>query len=151
MFEICSHSRGRTKTLRIAVLLSILALIALVFLLSSPTCKLDSAEGRCAYIASCGWDADAESEEARAVELPEKFDAVLESYNALQLSQGYDLRAAAGRRCMQYSYDLRSFPDWDGRVIATIYVYGGRVIGGDVHTADVSGFMRALRSTAGHS
>jgi len=146
LFEICSHSRGRLRMLDIILLLSILAVIALFFLLSSPTVDLDSVEGRCAYIASCGWEADAASEEVRAVELPERFDTVLERYNALQLSQGYDLRAAAGRRCMQYSYDLCEHPDWNGRVIVTIYVYGGRVIGGDVHTADVNGFMHALRS-----
>ena len=77
--------------------------------------------------------------------LPEEFDAVLEEYNALQLSQGFDLRAAAGKSCLCCSYDLVGYPGWEGRVIATIYIFQGRVIGGDIHTAAVDGFLRSLR------
>lgn len=123
----------------------IFALCALFFALLSRPCSLDDAEGRCAYLAACGWTADPASEELREIELPAEFDHIWESYNALQLSQGFDLRAAAGERCLCCSYDLVDYPGWDGRVIATLYIYRGRVIGGDVHTASAEGFMRALR------
>ena len=95
-----------------------------------------------------GWQVDPASEELRVVRLPAQFDALLEDYNALQLAQGWDLGAAAGKSCLCCSYDLVGFPDWDGRVIATLYLYRGRVIGGDLHTAAVGGFMRPLRPTA---
>ena len=72
------------------------------------------------------------------------FDTVLEQYNALQLESGFDLLPAAGKKCLCFSYDLVSYPGWNGRVIATLYLFRGRVIGGDVHTADLRGFMRAL-------
>ena len=44
-----------------------------------------------------------------------------------------------------FSYSAEITPERDGRVIATLYLFRGRVIGGDVHTAAVDGFMRPLR------
>ena len=123
------------------------ALAALLFFLRVPGRALYTRAERCAFLASLGWEAEPESEEIREIRLPREFDAVLEEYNRLQLAQGYDLRAAAGRNCLCCSYDLRGFPDWDGRVIAVLYLFRGRVIGGDLHTADPRGFMRPLRET----
>ena len=145
MFENCSHSAARRIPTAVVAAALFFALAAALFALAAPAPSLRSTEGRCAYLASLGLRADPASEELRPVALPARFDALLEDYNALQLSQGFDLRAAAGRTCLCCSYDLVGFPDWDGRVIATLYLFRGRVIGGDVHTAAVDGFMRPLR------
>ena len=145
MFEICSHSAGRRLSLFCVALAVLFALSALFFTLLSRPRPLDNAAGRCAYLAACGWTADPASEDAREIELPAEFDPILERYNALQIAQGFDLRAAAGERCLRCSYDLVDYPGWEGRVIATLYLYHGRVIGGDVHTASAEGFMHALR------
>ena len=145
MFENCSHSAARRIPAAVVAAALFFALAAALFALRAPASSLRSTEGRCAYLASLGLRADPASEELRPVALPARFDALLEDYNALQLSQGFDLRAAAGRTCLCCSYDLVGFPDWDGRVIASLYLFRGRVIGGDVHTAAVDGFMRPLR------
>ena len=145
MFENCSHSAARRIPAAVVAAALFFALAAALFALRAPASSLRSTEDRCAYLASLGLRADPVSEELRPVALPARFDALLEDYNALQLSQGFDLRAAAGRTCLCCSYDLVGFPDWDGRVIATLYLFRGRVIGGDVHTAAVDGFMRPLR------
>ena len=145
MFENCSHSPGCRFPAAAAAAALVFAALAAFFALRAPALSLRSTEGRCAFLASLGYEADPASEELRPVALPARFDALLEDYNALQLSQGFDLRAAAGRTCLCCSYDLVGFPDWDGRVIATLYLFRGRVIGGDVHTAAVDGFMRPLR------
>ena len=145
MFENCSYSARGTLSTKGLALLGFLIAAALLLTPRPARDDLSTAEGRCGYIARCGWDAAPESEELREIELPESFDRVLEDYNAMQLAQGYDLREAAGKRCLCCSYELRSYPGWDGRVIATIYIYRSRVIGGDIHTADISGFMRPLR------
>ena len=145
MFENCSHSSARRFPAAAAAAALLFALAAALFALAAPAFSLRSTEGRCAYLASLGLRADPASEELRPVALPARFDALLEDYNALQLAQSFDLRAAAGRTCLCCSYDLVGFPDWDGRVIATLYLFRGRVIGGDVHTAAVDGFMLPLR------
>ena len=145
MFENCSHSAARRIPAAVVAAALFFALAAALFALRAPASSLWSTEGRCAYLASLGLRADPASEELRPVALPARFDALLEDYNALQLAQSFDLRAAAGRTCLCCSYDLVGFPDWDGRVIATLYLFRGRVIGGDVHTAAVDGFMLPLR------
>ena len=145
MFEICSHSRPRAF-LALAVAAGAFFLLAALLFARLPGGKrLTRTEGRCAYLASLGLQADAESEELREIVLPKEFDAVLNEYNALQLAQGFALRAAAGKSCLCCSYDLVGYPGWEGRVIATIYIFRGRVIGGDIHTAAADGFLRSLR------
>ncbi len=145
MFENCSHSPARPFPAAAAAAALLLALAAVFFALLCHAPSLRSTEGRCAYLASLGWRADPASEELREVSLPARFDALLTDYNALQLGQGWDLRAAAGKSCLCCSYDLVDYPGRDGRVIATLYLYRGRVIGGDIHTASAEGFMRPLR------
>jgi hypothetical protein len=144
LFENCSHSDARSFPLAAALAGLLLALAALCFALRADGPALDTAAGRCAYLASLGYEADPASEEVREVLFPEEFDAVLEDYNALQLSQGFDLRRSAGKPCLCCSYDLAAYPGWDGRVIATLYIRHGRLVGGDVHTASVNGFMAPL-------
>ncbi len=145
MFEICSHSPSRPAALRTVLITVVFILSALLILHPRASRQsLDTTAERCAFLAGLGLCPDPESEESKDVELPAVFDAVLEQYNALQLESGFDLREAAGKTCQCFNYDLVSYPGWSGRVIATIYVYRGRLIGGDVHTADLRGFMRAL-------
>lgn len=145
MFEICSHSPFRSAARRTALIAAVFLLSSLLLLQArARSARLDTTGERCAYLVSLGLQPDPESEQSREVALPAVFDTVLERYNALQLESGYDLRAAAGKTCRCFQYDLVSSPDWDGRVIATLYLYRGRVIGGDVHTADVHGFMLPL-------
>ena len=126
------------------LILTVLLAAAVLLLTRAGPKALDSTEGRCAYLARCGLTAVPDSEEKREIELPARFDAVLESYNRMQLARGYDLSPAAGKSCLCCSYDLAGYPGWDGRVIVTMYIYRSRVIGGDVHTADVNGFMLPL-------
>ena len=144
MFENCSHSAARSFPLAAILAGLLFALVTLLFALRAEGPALDTTEGRCAYLASLGYEADRASEELKEVVFPKEFDAVLENYNALQLSQGFDLRRAAGKPCLCCSYDLAAYPGWDGRVIAVLYIRHGRLIGGDVHTADVNGFMAPL-------
>lgn len=144
MFENCSHSSGRSYVAKALAAAAFFALAALLFALRTHESRLYDTADRCAYLAARGYTADPESELAREILLPKEFEGVLADYNAMQLSAGFDLGAAAGRHCMLYSYELVGYPDWDGRVIAVLYLYRGRVIGGDVHTASVEGFMRPL-------
>ena len=144
LFENCSHSSAGSFPAAAAAAALAIALAAALFALFSPHFALRSTEGRCAYLAALGLRADPASEEVRELALPDRFDALLEDYNALQLAQGWDLRAAAGKTCLCCSYDLVGYPGWDGRVIATLYIFRGRVIGGDVHTASAEGFLCAL-------
>lgn len=106
---------------------------------------VSTTEERIAFLLECGWEADPDSETTQDIHIPERFTAVYENYNDLQLRQGYDLTEYAGRDCTLYSYTVLNYPDDSQTVIADIYVYKNRIIGGDVHSTSLNGFMIALK------
>ena len=106
---------------------------------------METTEERTAYLASLGWEVDAASETGRDVVLPEELDGVLLQYNELQKQQGFDLEPWLGRECKSWSYTVTNYPSGEQGVIAQIFVCGGEVIAGDIHSAKLGGFMHSLR------
>ena len=45
---------------------------------------------------------------------------------------------------MRYTYEVTNYEDYDGVVYANLIVYRGRVIGGDICSADVTGFIHGF-------
>lgn len=105
---------------------------------------LATLEGRREYLTELGWEIDTESEEYRSVTLPESMDAVLSDYNAMQLSQGFDLERHMGEKCSRYTYRLTNYPSGEEDVFITLYVQGRRAIAGDIHSNSLSGFMHGI-------
>lgn len=141
----------RTKT-SLAVLIGFIALALLLVLgttaggpdvLAAET--VSTAKERMEFLLECGWETDPASETTQDIHIPERFTAVYENYNDLQLRQGYDLTEYAGRDCTLYSYTVLNYPDDSQTVIADLYVYKNRIIGGDVHSTSLNGFMIALK------
>ena len=110
-----------------------------------PAEKLPTAQDRTAYLTSCGWEVDPAAEEEQIIHIPEHFSAVYEQYNDLQLQQGFDLRDYAGRDCVQYTYVVENYPDESQTVLACLILYRDRLIGGDVHSTNLNGFMIGLK------
>ncbi len=143
---IISHkrsTRGKMLSLVAAVALLLTALILLRRAVDERRNAETRAE-RVAFAAALGWELDPQSEESAIVDFPQRFDGVIADYNALQLSCGYDLSPLCGSSCRQYSYRVLNPPRPDEVVLLTLYVHGGRVIGGDVHSTALDGFMIGL-------
>ena len=100
-------------------------------------------EGRVKYLKNLGWEIDLQSESSQEVLIPEEFDQVMAEYNKLQKEQGFDMSVYCGMSCTQYTYTVTNYPD-GGNVLCTIYTRGRHVIGGDIHSARIDGFMHAL-------
>ena len=128
---------------------ALMALLALAFRMPGRGAEGNAAEGRIAFLADCGWEVDPASEELKSVLIPDCGAGVMADYNALQLRQGYDLSAWEGRTVTQVSYRVTNYPGYAGTVWAVLYVSGRRVIGGDIHSAALNGFMHGLRRDAG--
>ena len=107
--------------------------------------RVSTEEDRVEFLQSCGWEVDPATEKQQLIHIPEQFTAVYENYNDLQLRQGYDLTEYAGRDCTLHSYTVLNYPDDSQTVIADLYVYKNRIIGGDVHSTSLNGFMIALK------
>ena len=99
---------------------------------------------RAAFISQFGWEVDAEPVEILEVAIPEDFDDVFLSYNELQKQQGYDLEKHKGERAKRYSYHITNYPDAKQEVRISIMVLDGRVIGGDVSSTALNGFMQGF-------
>lgn len=113
------------------------------------TSALSTTEGRQMFLSELGWETDAASELAKSITLPKEMDSVLEEYNKLQLSQGYDLTKHLGEDCTQYTYLLTNYEGSEDDVFICIYVQGRRVIAGDIHTNSMNGFMHGIRQLPG--
>lgn len=141
----------KTKTFLIAlcvlVFLGVLLMVGTaaggVKLLAKDQCS--TTEKRVAYLAQCGWEVDAASEQSQQILIPTRFTEVYENYNQLQRQQGWDLADYTGRSCTLYVYQVLNYPDKEQTVLADLYVYKNRIIGGDVHSTSLGGFMLGLK------
>ena len=90
-----------------------------------------------------GWQVDSEPLEIEEVMIPEKFDEVYSQYNELQKSMGFDLEKHKGDRCKRYVYKVKNY-DSDEEVVLNMIIYKDRVIGGDVSSRALGGFMKNM-------
>ena len=133
---------GKIVAVAIVVLL---VLLLIVHFLPVGEKNAESQEDRLAFLASLGWQADPDSEEANQVVIPDCSEGAMAYYNALMQKGGWDLSDYEGKSVGQYQYRLTNYPDCEQTVWVTLYVCRGRVIGGDIHTASLDGFMHELR------
>lgn len=100
-------------------------------------------EERLAFLASFGWETEGEPTETREVMIPSEFNDVYTAYNVMQEAQGFELMPYAGETCTQYKYKITNYPD-ETEIYATLLVRGERIIGGDVASAKLGGFMHGF-------
>lgn len=106
---------------------------------------LESAEERCEYLGSLGWDADPATESGKTVILPAELTGVIAQYNALQKEQGFDLEPYCGKELESWSYELRNYPNGEENVTAQLYTYKGKAVAGDIHSNKLGGFMHGIK------
>lgn len=150
---IMSLKLNKTK---IATFVMICALIVALLLLIAPDngflsggkeAIVKNNEDRLTFIRSFGWETATEPIEIEEVLIPTVFDEVYEQYNLLQKENGYDLTAYMGKRVKRYTYQITNYPDKpEENVRVNLLVYNNRVIGGDVSSTSLSGFMHGFEN-----
>ena len=106
--------------------------------------KIRSNEDRIAFLSQFGWKVEAEPLETVEVVIPAEFDTVFAGYNEIQKSQGLDLGKYKKKTVTRYTYEVTNYPGYSGAVHANVILYRNRVIGGDICTADVHGFIHGF-------
>ena len=96
------------------------------------------------FLAQFGWTVNGSSAEVRAVTIPAEFDKVFASYNELQREQGLDLAKYKKKELTRYTFEVTNYDGADGVVYANLLVYRNRVIGGDICSANVQGFIHGF-------
>ena len=103
---------------------------------------------RVEFFAGLGWEVDPESESEGEVIIPETLDEVGESYNALQRKAGFDLEDYRGKAVKKYTYTILNYPsaEKDDIIKADLLVLDGKVIGGDLYSPRLDGFIIGLEA-----
>ena len=107
-----------------------------------------SNEDRVAYLEGYGWPALEEPLATEELLIPEEMDESYDDYLALQTSQGFDLEQYAGKRVKRYTYEITNYPTGESGIQAGLLVYKSTVIGGDVLSAQLGGFIHGLEMPA---
>ncbi|MBQ8448815.1 MAG: DUF4830 domain-containing protein, partial [Clostridia bacterium] len=82
------------------------------------------------------------------VSIPAEFDTVYIGYNDIQKAQGLNLAKYKGKEVVRYTYEVTNYEGYDGTVYINLLVYRNKVVGGDVCSADASGFIHGFEKTA---
>lgn len=137
----------------LVIVAAVLLLIVLIALLSRPKASASPAqppaiatnEDRVDYLTALGWTVSTSPVETQEVRIPEESTAVYDRYNALQVSQGFDLTDLAGKNVMRYVYEITNYPNATEPVYATLLVYKNQVVGGDVTSTAADGQVHGLK------
>jgi hypothetical protein len=122
-----------------------LGLCALAGQVQTPvSAQVDPAELLCRNtLTSFGWEVSALVSQEQ-VRLPTDFDASYQEFLRLQKEAGFPLASYAGRTVTRYTYRIENYPTGEANMFADLFVIQQQVIGGDIRTASLNGFMTSL-------
>ncbi len=103
-------------------------------------------EQRLNFIESLGLTVRNEPDSVKEFVLPDEFDEVYEEYNKIQKQTGLDLSAYKGNTVKKWTYTVTNYPDYENSDVIklTLIVCNGRIIGGDICSTELDGFMLPL-------
>jgi len=103
-------------------------------------------EDRIAFLSQFGWKVVEEPIEVEEVTIPSEWNDVYENYNEIQKRQGLDLKKYMGKDVKRWTYLVTNYPKETGsEVHANLLIYGSRIIGGDISSVDLNGFMHGFK------
>lgn len=110
--------------------------------------KAATSDERISFLSQFGWEIDEEPVEVREVIIPSEFDETYTQYNEIQKAQGFDLSIYAGMRVKRWTYSVMNYKGYENQscIRANVLVYEGLVIGGDVCSVELDGFMHGFSS-----
>ncbi len=101
------------------------------------------------YAENLGWEINPSPAQISHFVIPENFDAVFETYNALQKSSGFDLSEFKGKRVSRYTYEVKNhIQSANSQVFLGIIVFESRIIAGEISSTDSDGFMHGITETS---
>lgn len=105
----------------------------------------DAVEILCEHtLASFGWKTSGLISQEQ-VTLPETFGPTYDDFLKLQEDAGFHLSPYAGKTVTRYTYGIQNYPTGEDGVYADLLVCNRVIIGGDIRTASLDGFMTSLR------
>jgi hypothetical protein len=148
----------KSSKLRIIALLAVvLVAIAALLLLTqrhratagneSVRLAAGTAQERLAFLSQFGWEIGDDPIEVAEVIIPAQFDETYGKYNDIQKAQSMDLSKYSGKRVKRWTYEVKNYPGYEsktGVVQANLLIDKGIVIGGDVCSLELGGFLHGF-------
>ena len=101
-------------------------------------------EDRIAYLNKYGWQVRDQPLATQELIVPESFDDSYADYLSLQAQQGFSLEKYAGKRLKRYTYEITNYPTGEQGVQVNLLVFKNTVVGGEVLSAQLDGFLHGL-------
>ncbi len=105
-------------------------------------------EDRLEFLRRYGLEVQPNPAEILEVTVPGEFDGIYSKYNEMQKVEGLNLEKYHNKQVKRYTYVVTNY-NYDGTVYANLLVYKNNIIGGDICSADINGFVRGF--TEGNS
>ena len=137
-------------TALLIILIAALVICGIIFAIaasggsSSSSVKVKDNDDRLDFLASLNWEVEEQPISERKIIIPKEFSKVYTEYNNLQKAQGYDLSKYCGLEATIFTYRVTNYTGYTGNVVAEIYVLNFEIIGGDIHSLELDGFMHGL-------
>ncbi len=96
------------------------------------------------FLAQFGWETSPEPVEITEVMIPVDFNDTYREYNNIQIAQGLDLSKYAGKTCKRWTYEITNYPGAEKTVRANLLILNDRVIGGDICSVQMDGFLHGF-------
>lgn len=103
-----------------------------------------SNQDRVDYLSAYGWQVSEDPIATQELLIPEDMDESYREYLTLQNGQGFDLQKYAGKRVKRYTYEVFNYPTGEAGVQANLLIYKNTVIGGEVLSPQLDGFLHGL-------
>ena len=135
-----------------AVILIIIAVLSVFFItrcvsVSRGSVRAESPADIVIFLGTFGWAVEPEPVTVRNVQIPARFTEAYQRYNDLQKQQGFDLSRYRADIVESYTFRVLNHPVV-GDVFANVLVFRGRIIGGDICSFAINGFMTTFDGKA---
>ena len=101
-------------------------------------------EERIAFINKAGYEVGESELDKKEFTVPRDFDLIINGYNEIQKRQGLDISKYKNKKVTRYTYEVKSYDGYSGKVYANLVIYKGRVIACDLSSASPDGFVKPL-------
>lgn len=105
--------------------------------------NIETEEDMARFLSQFGYEIEPKAIETYETEIPQEFNSVYEKYNEIQRAQGLNLKRYAGDDATAYVFKVKNY-EYDGEVLATLFIRNGRVIAGDICSKDGDGFVHGF-------
>ena len=96
------------------------------------------------WLAGEGIEVDPDSLVQDTVTIPQPFDEIYTQYNQLQLEAGFDLTPYPGSTVQRSCFTVLNYPNQEEGVLVHLLCLDGELIGGDLCSVRLDGFLTGL-------